>query len=107
MLYPVHIRKDLNGTCRATFPDFNSCFSNIEDRDYLSVTFRKTVETYVRKNGFLPNPHPRIQDLLTDFNFQGGYWMLMDVGIDIRPGKSPKQRKSLPRKLIIIDTRGQ
>jgi hypothetical protein len=85
MLYPAYIRRNKDGTDKATFPDFDDSFSNIKKRSYQSKTFKATVENYLKSRHFSTFVPTRPEDWFADRRFQGGYWTLIDLNLDRSP----------------------
>lgn len=81
MLFPAYIRKNKDGTHKATFPDFDDSFSGIRNRNYLSKTFKHAVEAALRMRKLPPCEPSRPQDWFGDRRFQGGYWTLIDLNL--------------------------
>jgi len=100
MLYPVYVHKDPDSAYGMTFPDFPGCFSAADDLGALSRLAQEAVEVHFEGEDVeIPTPTP-IEKLAADPNYEGGFWILLDLDLSKVKTKSVRLNISLPANLV-------
>lgn len=83
MFYPAYVHKDPGSAYGVTLPDFPGCFTAADSLQELPRQVQEAVELYVDGED-LSIPVPTTpDDWAGDDRFQGGYWMLIDIDLDL------------------------
>lgn len=103
MIYPVAIE---NGSDTAAFgvviPDLDGCFAAGDTYKEALVNAREAIEFYLEdlaENGELPPVATNVETYLTNPEFSGWLWSLVDVDIDHYMGGSTKKNVTFPKLL--------
>lgn len=100
MLYPVYVHKDEGSAYGVTFPDFPGCFSAADDLESLPRMAQEAVEVHFEGEDVeIPQPTP-IEDLATNSDHVGGFWLLLDIDLAKVNTKSVRLNISLPANLV-------
>ncbi|MCI1014324.1 MULTISPECIES: type II toxin-antitoxin system HicB family antitoxin [Herbaspirillum] len=85
MLYPIYVHKDPDSAYGAQFPDFPGCFAGADDLQDLLAAAREAAAAHFHGETE-PIPLPSTpEDWSEDAQFQGGYWMLMEIELSPLP----------------------
>jgi len=100
VLYPIYIHKDANSAYGAAFPDFPGCFAGADDLQDLPAAAQEAVEVHFHGETE-PIPRPSApEDWSDDAQFQGGYWMLVEIDLSRVNAKAIRLNVSLPQSLV-------
>ncbi len=100
MVYPVYVHKDPDSAYGVTFPDFPGCFSAADDLGSVSRLAQEAVEVHFEGEDMeIPPPTP-MEKLAADPNYEGGFWILLDVDLSKVKTKSVRLNISLPADLV-------
>jgi predicted RNase H-like HicB family nuclease len=100
MLYPVYVHKDEDSAYGVTFPDFPGCFSAADDLEALPRLAQEAVEVHFEGEDVeIPPPTP-IELLATHTEYDGGFWLLLDIDLTKVNTKSVRLNISLPANLV-------
>lgn len=91
MLYPIYVHKDEGSAYGASFPDFPGCFTAADDIADLPKSAQEAAEAH----------YPSAPDAwFNDPDYQGGFWMMVDIDLGkVRP-KAVRINISLPENLL-------
>lgn len=100
MLYPIYVHKDEGSAYGASFPDFPGCFTAADELADLPKSAQEAAEAHYGGDDD-PIPGPSTPDAwLDDSDYQGGFWMLVDIDLGkVRP-KAVRINISLPENLV-------
>lgn len=101
MLFPVYVHKgDEERAHGAELPDFPGCFSAADSWSDLPGKIQEAVELYCEDEDMVvPNPTP-LDKLIDNPDYEGGFWMMMDIDISKLKTKSVRLNVSLPEGLL-------
>ena len=105
MLYPVYVHPgDGTHSHGVEVPDFPGCFSAADDLQDLPRMVQEAIEVWCEGEGMdLPAP-TTLEELATNTDFTGGFWMAVDVDVsrlDVRSSQKPVRLNiSLPEGLV-------
>ncbi|MGZ4992287.1 MAG: type II toxin-antitoxin system HicB family antitoxin [Methylobacter sp.] len=101
MLYPVYVHLgDENHAHGVTIPDFPGCFSAAGDWDLLPEAIQEAIELYCEGEELdIPAPTP-LEKLVTNPDYEGGVWMLVNVDVSRLSTKPVRINISLPENLV-------
>ena len=100
MLYPVYVHKDDDSAYGATFPDFPGCFAGADELQELPAAAQEAVEAHFYGEEE-PVPQPTAPEAWKDDEqYQGGYWMLVDIDLSRVNNKAVRLNVSLPQNLV-------
>jgi predicted RNase H-like HicB family nuclease len=105
MLYPIHVHKDRDSAYGASFPDFPGCFAGADELQDLPRAAQEAVEAHFHgETEAIPGPSgPEAWRDQEDFN--GGFWMMVDIDLSRVSTKAIRLNISLPESLVHrIDT---
>lgn len=100
MFYPLYIHKEPGSAYGGTFPDFPGCFTAADDLNDLPAMAQEAVEVHFDGES-IDVPAPSDPSQWTDHHdFQGGYWMLVDIDLARVNSKATRLNISLPAGLV-------
>ena len=100
MIYPVCVHKDLNSAYSVTIPDFPGCFSAADELEDLPRMVQEAVEVHFQgEDGDIPLPSP-VEAFLGVPEYEGGFWMFIDIDLSRVSTKSVRLNISLPAYLV-------
>ena len=81
MFYPVYVYKEEGSAYGAVFPDFPGCFTAADHLSELGAAAQQAVEAHFG-NDQDPIPAPSTPEAWAhDPDYQGGFWLLVDVDL--------------------------
>lgn len=101
MLFPVYVHTgDDKHAHGAEVPDFPGCFSAADGWDELAGNIQEAVELYCEDEDMVvPSPTP-LEKLMSNPDYQGGIWMMVDIDTGKLKTKSVRLNVSLPEGLL-------
>lgn len=100
MLYPLYVHKEKGSAYGATFPDFPGCHTAAATLQRLPSAAQEAVEAHFFGETE-PIPHPSAPDAwMRAKQFQGGFWMLVDIDLSKVNAKAVRLNISLPENLV-------
>jgi predicted RNase H-like HicB family nuclease len=100
VLYPIYVCKEPDSAYGVTFPDFPGCFSAADDAQDIARMAQEAVEAHFSGDD-APIPAPTAPDAwLDDPDYQGGFWMMVDIDLSKVHGKAVRLNISLPENLV-------
>ncbi|HVR48526.1 MAG TPA: type II toxin-antitoxin system HicB family antitoxin [Pseudorhodoferax sp.] len=100
MLYPIYVHKDEGSAYGATFPDFPGCFAAADELADLPRAAQEAAEAHFGADDE-PIPAASAPDAWTaSADYQGGFWMLVDVDLAKIRSKAIRLNISLPENLV-------
>lgn len=100
MLYPVYIHKDQDSAYGATVPDLPGLFSAADHLDELPGMIQEAAELLFDGEKDGPAPASPIETWQADAEYQGGFWMLVDIDLSKINSKAIRLNVSLPENLV-------
>ena len=99
-LYPAVLERGPRGAFGAWFPDFPGCFAGADKLQDLPAAAQEAVEAHFHGETE-PIPHPSVpEDWAGDEQFQGGYWMLVEIDLSRVNARAVRLNVSLPQGLL-------
>ncbi|MBV6305106.1 type II toxin-antitoxin system HicB family antitoxin [Candidimonas humi] len=100
MLYPIHVHKDRDSAYGASFPDFPGCFAGADELQELPRAAQEAVEAhFYGETEAIPNPSA--PEAWKDHEeFEGGFWMMVDIDLSKVNTKAVRLNISLPENLV-------
>lgn len=100
MLYPIYVHKEDASAYGATFPDFPGCFAAADELKDLPRAAQEAVEAHFGADED-PLPPPSTPDVWADEpDYQGGFWMLVDIDLSQVRSRAVRLNISLPESLV-------
>ncbi len=100
MLYPIYVHKDSDSAYGATFPDFPGCFAAADEVQDLPRAAQEAVEAHYGADDE-PVPAPSAPDAHAQSEeYQGGFWMMVDVDLSRVRSRAVRLNISLPENLV-------
>lgn len=101
MLYPVYVHiGDESHAHGVTIPDFPGCFSAADEWEALPDMIQEAIELYCEGEDMdIPAP-TALEKLITNPDYEGGAWMLVDVDTSRLSTKPIRINISLPENLV-------
>lgn len=100
MLYPIYVHKDGNSAYGAVFPDFPGCFTASDELQDLPRAAQEAVEAHFGSDND-PVPAPSApDDWIDDPEYQGGFWLLVDIDLSRVRSRAVRLNISLPENLV-------
>ena len=103
MLYPIAIEVgDEDGAFGVVVPDLKGCFSAGDTYEEAVANAREAIELYLESMaevGNIPPAASALDDLVSDQEYAGWVWALVEVDVEPYLGKSAKVNVTLPNLL--------
>ena len=100
MLYPIYVHKDRDSSYGAMFPDFPGCYAGADELHDLPKAAQEAVEAhFFGETDSIPAPSTP-EAWIDNEDFQGGYWMMVDIDLSKVSTKSVRLNISLPENLV-------
>ncbi len=101
MIYPVYVHPgDERHAHGIIVPDFPGCFSAADAWEDIPAKVQEAIEVYCEGEDMdLPEPTP-LERLMTDEQYQGGVWLLVDIDVSRLDTRPARINVSLPRALV-------
>jgi predicted RNase H-like HicB family nuclease len=100
MIYPICVHKDPDSAYGVTIPDFPGCFSAADELEDLPRMVQEAIEVHFEgEEGDIPLPSP-VEAFLGAPEYEGGFWMFVDVDLSRVSTKSIRLNISLPACLV-------
>ncbi|KMQ75274.1 type II toxin-antitoxin system HicB family antitoxin [Marinobacter subterrani] len=101
MLFPVYVHTgDDNHAHGAEVPDFPGCFSAADGWDELAGNIQEAVELYCEDEDMVVPSATPLEKLISNPDYQGGIWMMVDIDTGKLKTKSVRLNVSLPEGLL-------
>ena len=100
MLYPIYVHKDEGSAYGAEFPDFPGCFTAADELKDLPASAQEAVEAHYGGDNEPIPPASTPDAWLSDENYQGGFWMMVDVDLAKVRDRAVRLNISLPESLV-------
>lgn len=101
MLYPIYVHKDEGSAYGASFPDFPGCFAASDDLKGLKEAAQEAFEAHF---GADTDPIPAPSDPMDwakDTDYQGGFWMLVELDLDKVRARAMRINISMAENLVL------
>lgn len=101
MLYPVYVHVgDADQAHGVTVPDFPGCISAVDEWGDLPAAVQEAVEAHFSgEPDAVPPPTP-LENLVSDPEYVGGVWMLVDLDLSRIDTRPVRLNVSLPSNLV-------
>ena len=101
MVYPVYVHVgDADQAHGVTFADFPGCFSAVDEWGDLPAAVQEAVEAHFSgQPDAVPPPTP-LENLVSDPEYAGGVWMLVDLDLSRIDTRPVRLNVSLPSNLV-------
>lgn len=100
MLYPMYVHHEAGSAYGATFPDFPGCFAAADEIQDLTKAAQEAVEAHFGADSD-PIPAPTSPDVwANDEDYQGGFWMMVDIDLSKVRSKAVRLNITLPERLV-------
>ncbi|QEI09448.1 type II toxin-antitoxin system HicB family antitoxin [Pigmentiphaga aceris] len=100
MLYPIYVHKEAESAYGVIFPDFPGCFSAADEAHDIARMAQEAVEAHFNDDD-APIPLPSAPDAwMNDPDYQGGFWMMVDIDLSKVKAKAVRLNISLPENLV-------
>lgn len=100
MLYPMYVHHEAGSAYGATFPDFPGCFAAADEIQDLTKAAQEAAEAHFGADSD-PIPAPTAPDAWTnDEDYQGGFWMMVDIDLSKVRSKAMRLNITLPERLV-------
>lgn len=100
MLYPIYVHKVADSAYGVTFPDFPGCFSGADEAQDIPRLAQEAVEAHFFGDSD-PIPAASTPDQwASSEDYQGGFWMLVDIDLSKVNAKAVRLNISLPENLV-------
>lgn len=100
MLYPLYVWKDSNSAYGGTFPDLPGVNTAADELHDLPAMAQNAVEAmYEGEDVAIPAPS-EIEKWKDDPDYQGGFWMMVDIDLSKINAKPVRINISLPENLL-------
>jgi len=100
MLYPVYVHKEGESAYGVTFPDFPGCFAASDELQGIPAASQEAVEAhFYGDEAGVPAPSTP-EKWQGEADYQGGYWMLVEIDLSKISTKAVRLNISLPENLV-------
>ncbi|WP_374248080.1 type II toxin-antitoxin system HicB family antitoxin [Thermomonas sp.] len=100
MLYPLYVHHEPGSAYGGIFPDVPGCFTAADELADLPAMAQEAVEAFFEGED-MDVPEPSNIDQWTDHpDYQGGFWMLVDIDLAQVNAKPVRLNISLPAHLV-------
>lgn len=99
MFYPVYVHKDEGSAYGMIFPDLPDCFSAADELEDIPRNAQEAVECYGEEEIELPSPSD-ISRWKDHPDYQGGFWMLIDINLEPVNVHTVRVNVSLPSNVL-------
>lgn len=100
MLYPAYIHKDPGSAYGATIPDLPGLFSAADDLADLPAMIQDAAELMFDDEKDAPAPATAIERWQGNPDYQGGFWMMVDIDLSKINTRAIRLNISLPENLV-------
>jgi len=100
MLYPLYVWKDSNSAYGGTFPDFPGVHTAADELHDLPAMAQEAVEAMYEGDDVEIPAASDIEKLKDDPDFQGGFWMMVEIDLYKINTKPVRINISLPESLL-------
>ncbi len=104
MLYPIVIHKDPETSYGVTVPDLPGCFSAGDTIEEAMKNAVEAIECHVEgillDDEILPVAK-QIQEHMSEPDYQGGIWAMVDVDLSKLGGKTERINISIPERILV------
>jgi predicted RNase H-like HicB family nuclease len=100
MLYSVYVHQGPESAYGVTFPDFPGCFSAADELEELPRLAQEAVEVHFEGEDVEIPPPTAIEELAAADQYEGGFWLLIDLDLTKVNTKSVRLNISLPANLV-------
>ncbi len=100
MLYPLYVHQDPGSAFGGSFPDFPGCFTAADEQAELPRMAQEAVETFFEGEDMEVPPPSDIARWGTDPDYQGGFWLLVDIDLARVNARPMRLNVSLPAHLV-------
>lgn len=100
MLYPLYVHHDEGSSYGGTFPDIPGCFTGADALADLPRMAQEAVEVHFEgEDTDVPEPGD-IARWKDHADYQGGFWLMVDIDLDRVNAKPLRLNVSLPTHLV-------
>jgi len=100
VLYPIYVYKQEGSAYGASFPDFPGCFTAADSLQELPKSAQEAVEAHFGGDED-PIPAPSSPEAWAgDPDYQGGFWLLVEVDLAKVRDRAVRLNISLPESLV-------
>jgi predicted RNase H-like HicB family nuclease len=100
MLYPLYVHQDEGSAFGGSFPDFPGCFTAADEQADLPGMAQVAVETYFEGEDAEIPPPSGIARWKDHPDYQGGFWLLVEIDLSRVNAKPMRLNVSLPAHLV-------
>ena len=100
MLYPLYVHYDEGSAYGGTFPDFPGCFTAADELADLPRMAQEAVEVFFEGEDVEIAPPSSITRWKDDADYQGGFWLLVEIDLAQGNAKPLRLNVSLPAHLV-------
>ncbi len=100
MLYPLYVHHDEGSAYGGSFPDIPGCFTAADELAELPLMAQEAVEVFFEGESCEISPPTPIDHWKDDPDYQGGFWLLVDIDFDRVNSKPRRLNISLPSNLV-------
>ncbi len=90
MIYPIYVHQEGDSAWGATFPDIPGCFTAADDLDDLPRAAQEAIEVHFDGEEDAIPPPGDLERLKDIPEFNGGFWMFVDI--DLSKVNTPSER---------------
>lgn len=100
MLYPLYVWKDSNSAYGGTFPDLPGAHTAADELHDLPAMAQEAVEAMFEGEDVEIPAASEIEKWKDDPDYQGGFWMMVDIDLSKINAKPVRINISLPESLL-------